>query len=114
MPVPYCFLRRCDEPSLAITKAISAGGNTVTIGAILGGWLGVLNGESGLSRDFIARIHDGPFGRSHLRKLADCLARERQGLTHPVPRYSVTAAMATNGVLYPVILVHGFGRLVPF
>jgi len=110
----YCFLRHGDDPSSAITKAISAAGDTDTIGAILGGWLGALFGESGLPHDLIARIHDGPFGPTHLRKLADCLAQKRLGLPDPVPRYSVMAAVARNLALFPVILGHGFRRLVRF
>jgi ADP-ribosyl-[dinitrogen reductase] hydrolase len=31
-----------------------------------------------------------------------------------VPRYSAPAAFARNLALYPVILGHGFRRLVPF
>jgi len=110
----YCFLRHGDDPLSAITKAICAGGDTDTIGAIPGGWLGALFGESGLPHDLIDRIHDGPFGPTHLRKLADCLAHQRLGLPYTVPRYSVTAAMARNLALYPVILVHGFRRLLLF
>ena len=59
----FCFLRYGDDPLLALTEAISAGGDTDSIGAILGGWLGALHGESGLPGDLIGRIHDGPFGR---------------------------------------------------
>ncbi|HKI17009.1 MAG TPA: ADP-ribosylglycohydrolase family protein [Isosphaeraceae bacterium] len=99
---------------LALTEAISVGGDTDSIGAILGGWLGARHGESGLPGQLIARIHDGPFGPSHLRDLAGCLVEKREWRDCAVPGYSVTAATARNLALYPVILGHGLRRLVPF
>jgi ADP-ribosylglycohydrolase len=110
----YCFLRHGDEPLSALTAAISAGGDTDSIGAILGGWLGALHGESGLPDDLIGRIHDGPFGPTHLRALANCLGEVREGRRCRVPWYSASAALARNLALYPVVLGHGFRRLVPF
>jgi ADP-ribosylglycohydrolase len=110
----FCFLRYGDEPLPALTEAISAGGDTDSIGAILGGWLGALHGESGLPGDLIGRIHDGPFGPTHLRSLAACLGQIRDGRQCQLPRYSVSVALARNLALYPFILGHGLRRLVPF
>ena len=110
----FCFLRYGDDPILALSESISAGGDTDTIGAILGGWLGALHGESGLPGELIARIHDGPFGPTHLRALATCLSSIREGRRSPIPSYSPTAALLRNLALYPVVLGHGFRRLLPF
>lgn len=109
----FVFLRHGDDPMLALTEVIAAGGDTDSIAAILGGWVGALHGESGLPADLIARIHDGPFGPTHLRALAEGLGRVRAGLPFDVPDYSRSAAMARNLALWPVILGHGFRRLVP-
>ena len=109
----FCLLRYGHDPLLALTEAIRAGGDTDSIGAILGGWLGASHGESRLPTFLIDRIHDGPFGPSHLRSLAGCLARIHEGVSCPLPRYSATAALLRNLALYPVILGHGFRRLVP-
>lgn len=110
----YGLLRYGSDPLRALTEVISAGGDTDSIGAILGAWLGALHGESGLPGDLIARIHDGPFGPTHLRSLARCLASHQDGFATPVPQYSPARALARNLVLYPVILGHGFRRLWPF
>ena len=83
-------------------------------GAILGGWLVALHGEAALPRGLIDRIHDGPFGPTHLRALSECLARVRDGSSARVPRYSPTLAMARNLTLYLVVIAHGFRRLLPF
>ncbi len=98
----FCFLRYGDDPMRALTEAIGAGGDTDSIGAILGGWLGASHGESGLPAALIDRIHDGPFGPSHLRALATCLALVGVGQASQVPRYSTTAALLRNLALYPV------------
>lgn len=110
----FCFLRQNHEPLETLSDAIAAGGDTDSIGAILGAWLGALHGESRLPKHLLDRIHDGPFGPSHLRALATNLARTRLGELSHVPRYSPTAALARNLALYPVILGHGFRRLLPF
>lgn len=110
----FCMLRYGGEPMRALSEAIGAGGDTDSIAAILGGWLGALHGSQGLPASLIARIHDGPFGPSHLRALASCLGQVRKGVDCPVPGYSATGAMVRNLALYPVILGHGVRRLVPF
>lgn len=110
----YCFMRFGLDVMGALTEVIAAGGDTDTTGAIVGAWLGALHGAAGLPAALLARIHDGPFGPSHLRALADALARTRDDEVVAVLRYSVVGAFVRNALLYPVILVHGFRRLIPF
>jgi ADP-ribosyl-[dinitrogen reductase] hydrolase len=110
----FCLICCGGDPMRALSAAISAGGDTDSIAAILGGWLGALHGPHALPASLVASIHDGPFGPSHLRALASCLGQVRDGIECPVPRYSATAALVRNLALYPVILAHGFRRLVPF
>ncbi len=108
----FVFLRYGDDPMRAISEAIHAGGDTDSIGAIVGGWMGALHGTDALPGDLIARIHDGPFGPSHLRALGAALAEIRGGTQGPVPSYSTIAALTRNLALYPVVLAHGFWRLL--
>ena len=110
----YCFARYGDDPLHALTEAIGAGGDSDSIAAILGAWLGALHGASKLPAPLIIKIHDGAFGPSHLKALAACLTDRRMGISTHVPRYSPTAALARNLALYPVVLAHGFRRLAPF
>jgi ADP-ribosylglycohydrolase len=102
------------DPLLALTEIISPGGDTDSAGAILGSWLGSLHGEAALPRGLIEKIHDRPFGPTHLRALAGCLAQVQGGASAPVPSYSAAQALARNLVLYPVVIGHGFRRLLPF
>lgn len=103
------FVRLGDRPLPALQHCIGRGGDTDTIAAILGAWLGALHGASVLPSDLLDRIHDGPFGPSHLRALAVALASGG-----PAPHYRWWTAMVRNLLLYPVVLAHGFRRLWPF
>jgi ADP-ribosyl-[dinitrogen reductase] hydrolase len=105
----FCFTRFGNDVLASLTGSISAGGDTDSIAAILGGWLGALHGAEALPRELLGKIHDGPFGPTHLRALGRALAR---GET--VPKYSALRALLRNLALYPVILAHGFRRLIPF
>jgi ADP-ribosylglycohydrolase len=115
--VPYaacCFLLLGDRPLPALSQAIRAGGDTDSFAAVLGAWLGALHGEAGPPRDLVERLHDGPFGPTHLRALARCLAAIREGKPAAVPGFSAPAALTRNLCLLPVVLAHGFRRLLPF
>lgn len=104
----FCYLRFGDEAMTALEQTIGAGGDTDSIAAIVGAWLGGRHGERGLDAGLLASIQDGPFGPTHLRGLARALAS-----AGPPPRYCWPAALARNLALYPVILGHGFRRLLP-
>jgi ADP-ribosyl-[dinitrogen reductase] hydrolase len=109
----FIFLRYADDPLFALTEAISAGGDTDSIGAIVGGWLGARHGARLMPGELLDRIHDGPFGPTHLRALGAALSLVREGEPCPVPGYSTVGALGRNLVMYPVILGLGFRRLIP-
>src|SRR6185369_16951178 len=88
----FVFAQNGDRPLAALSEAIAQGGDTDTIAALVGGWLGALHGESGLPSELLARIHDGPFGPTHLRALAAALAVPGAA----PPRYSPLRAFARN------------------
>lgn len=104
----YCYLRWGDTPLLALQECISAGGDTDSIGAILGAWLGARHGEAGLPAHLLAELNDGPFGPTHLRGLASSLASGAAP-----PDYSWARALLRNLALYPVVVVHGLRRIFP-
>ena len=106
----YAFARWGDEPLRAVQEVVAAGGDTDSIAAIVGAWCGARHGTAWIPQDHLTAMHDGPFGPTHLRALARDVS-ERRGLT---ARYSPLAAMARNLALYPVVLAHGFRRLIPW
>lgn len=103
------LLRHPDHALDALQDAIAAGGDTDSVAAILGAWLGARLGTEGLPLELVERIHHGPFGPDHLQSLAAAVATGA-----PAPRYSWLAAMLRNLALYPVVLAHGFRRLWPW
>ena len=70
--------------------------------------LGARHGEAGLPRDLLAALHDGPFGPTHLRRLAAAVDRGSKP-----PSYSVFVTTLRNLILLPIVLAHGFRRLLP-
>lgn len=103
------FVRSADKPLEAMQDCIRSGGDTDSNTAILGAWLGALNGEKALPQELSGKLQSGPFGREHLQKLGQALHQK----TEP-PKYSHLRATATNLALYPVIIAHGFRRMIPF
>ncbi|MFZ5441440.1 MAG: ADP-ribosylglycohydrolase family protein [Myxococcota bacterium] len=79
--------RHATEPLDGIQRAIRAGGDTDTHAAIVGAWLGA----AALPDELVRRLHDGPFGPSHLRALGLAL---RNG--DAAPAWSALGALARN------------------
>ncbi|MDG3003536.1 ADP-ribosylglycohydrolase family protein [Paludisphaera mucosa] len=84
----FCFARHGDDPLKAVSEVVAAGGDTDSIAAIAGAWAGARSGLHRLPAALLDRIHDRPFGPSHLRKLAACLDDRARRRPHPVPGYS--------------------------
>lgn len=110
----WLFQRHGAVPLEAIQAAVRAGGDTDSVAAIVGAWAGALHGAGGLPPGLLAKLHDGPYGPSHLRALAASLAAAANGRPVPPPRYSRGAAMLRNLLLMPVILGHGLRRVLPW
>jgi len=106
--VPFALYARLRHGPAALVETVNAGGDTDSIGAIVGGWAGALGGPQALPPELVEALSGGPFGGAHLRGLAAALARGDSP-----PPYSATVALARNLALYPVVLAHGFRRLLP-
>ena len=109
----FVFARWGGDPRAAITAVIRAGGDTDSIGAIVGAWCGALGGEAALPVGLLAHLHDGPFGPTHLRALAADLAGARDGRA-ATATYNPGYALARNLALYPVVIAHALRRIVPY
>ncbi len=104
----FCLLRWGAAPLAAIQRTIAAGGDTDSAAALVGAWVGAARGVPGLPGELIERLCGGPFGPGHLRALAAALADGT-----PSPAFSCAGALLRNLALYPVVLAHGFRRLLP-
>jgi ADP-ribosyl-[dinitrogen reductase] hydrolase len=111
----FAFASRGGGPMEQLLPAVIAvGGDTDSIGAIVGAWFGALHGPSGLPAAWRGALQRGPFGAAHLEALARDLAAIERGVDVPRPaRFSWPLAMARNLALYPIVLAHGLRRLAP-
>jgi ADP-ribosyl-[dinitrogen reductase] hydrolase len=110
----FCFARFGADPLQAIVETIGAGGDTDTNAAMVGAWAGAFRGESALPTSLIDGLAPGPFGPKHLRALANALYETAKGKSSNPVTYSAFIALFRNLALYPVILAHGFRRLLPW
>ncbi len=104
----YSLLKFRGKVTETLASVISVGGDTDTNAAIVGTWLGVHLGAAGLPENLVGRLHDGPFGPTHLRSLAQALHAG-----DPPPGYSPLAALARNLALWIVVLFRSLQRLLP-
>jgi len=108
----YVFLRYGDNPIRALAQTVYLGGDTDTHAAIVGGLLGALHGAQRLPTRLISNLHDGPFGPTHLRQLANDLVGARDNTGASSAKYAWVAALLRNLALYPVVVVHACRVLI--
>jgi len=97
-----------------LPELYAAGGDTDSIGAIVGAWLGAQRGVGAFPSRWVDRLQSGPFGLAHLRALARELAEvEATRTPRATVRFNWPWALVRNLLMYPVILAHGFRRLAP-
>jgi poly(ADP-ribose) glycohydrolase ARH3 len=79
-----CFIALTYSPNFreAIRAAISLGGDTDTIAAMVGAIVGGHGGEKRLPQEWIEQLEEGPRGRSFARDLAEELFKTWSRLTH--------------------------------
>lgn len=73
----WCFLAREDDPEEAIVRAVNAGGDTDTIGAMTGALAGAYHGASSLPARWVEPLENGERGRDYVLGLADRLLEAR-------------------------------------
>jgi len=107
VPFAWFCLRRFGVSFEAVRQCIAGGGDADTNAAIVGGWVGALRPEE-TPAALVARLAGGPAGPAHLRALAAAVVAGA-----PAPRAWWILGLLRNLALYPVVLAHGFRRLLP-
>jgi ADP-ribosyl-[dinitrogen reductase] hydrolase len=74
----YAWLRSPDDFREALTSALNCGGDTDTVGAIVGALAGANVGASGIPSEWLARICEWPRSTKVLNQAAQRLARQRR------------------------------------
>ncbi|MFA6960753.1 MAG: ADP-ribosylglycohydrolase family protein [Opitutaceae bacterium] len=110
----YAWWRHRGDFRGSLEAALNCGGDTDTVGAITAALAGADVGEDAIPGDLIAGIADWPRSPSWLRRVASKLSRQA---TTSQPLGAVPlfwpALPARNLSFLIVVLIHGFGRLLP-
>jgi ADP-ribosyl-[dinitrogen reductase] hydrolase len=110
----YAWLRHPGDFRTALTSALDCGGDTDTVGAILGALSGATMGQTEIPSEWRDRIWEWPRSVSFVRKIAARLA-EQQLSGQPLGSISCfwPAIILRNIIFLGVVLTHGFRRLNP-
>ena len=110
----YAWFRHGGDYRQALTAALDCGGDTDTVGAIVGALAGAMVGEQEIPEPWRTGIADWPRSLPLLRILAERLATVAASgqPTEPV-HYCWPAIPARNLAFLLIVLAHGFRRLLP-
>jgi len=110
----YAWLRHPDNFRAALTAALDCGGDTDTVGAIVGALAGCSVGEEGIPPEWLGAIKEWPQTMEVLRTAGERLARsytnKRPLQTTP---YFWPGVLPRNLFFLLIVLSHGFRRMLP-
>lgn len=110
----YAWLRHPCDFRLALTSAIACGGDTDTVGAILGALCGASGGSKAIPEEWINSIWDWPRSCNFIQRLAERLTSQKGSPTPLGPvQYFWPGVIPRNVVFLAIVLAHGFRRLAP-
>ncbi len=110
----YAWLFHQRDFKSALTAAIACGGDTDTVGAILGALCGASGGPGAIPREWVDDLIEWPRSVVFIRAVAQRLA-EQTTSSHGLGgvRYFWPAVILRNLIFLVVVLLHGFRRLLP-
>ncbi|HEU5125343.1 MAG TPA: ADP-ribosylglycohydrolase family protein [Verrucomicrobiae bacterium] len=110
----YAWLCYPDDFRAGLESALNCGGDTDTVGAIVGALLGAKNGRQSIPSDLIAGIREWPRSIAVLEKVAARLAEQKKAGTPLGPIHYFWPGLIFRNILFViVVLLHGFRRLIP-
>lgn len=105
----FAWLRHRPDFEKALVSALNCGGDTDSVGAIVGAIGGSHLGPAGLPEQWLRPIHDWPFGVKGLLRIAASLS-ESPGRTQ---RLIWPLIFLRNMAVLLIVLFHGMRRLLP-
>jgi ADP-ribosyl-[dinitrogen reductase] hydrolase len=110
----YAWLRHYGDFRATLEGALDCGGDTDTVGAIVGALAGATVGAAGIPEPWLRGIIDWPRSVRLLRKVADRLENQLHTASPSGEvSYFWPAVLPRNVFFLLVVLVHGFRRLAP-
>jgi ADP-ribosylglycohydrolase len=110
----YAWLRhRGDFPS-ALTAALECGGDTDTVGAIVGALCGAVGGVENIPPEWLDGLFEWPRSTAFMRHLTERLAEQKQsGRPLGEVRCFWPGVIPRNLLFLVIVILHGFRRLLP-
>jgi len=110
----YAWLRHPGDFRAALIAALECGGDTDTVGAILGALCGASSGPQGIPREWLEGLAEWPRSTGFIRAVARRLA-EQKASERPLGevRYFWPGVILRNLLFLVVVILHGFRRLLP-
>ena len=110
----YAWLCHDNDFREGLESALNCGGDTDTVGAIVGALLGAKNGRQNIPVDLIDGIREWPRSVAVLERVASRLAEQKNsGMPLGPIHYCWPGLIFRNVLFLIVVLLHGFRRLVP-
>lgn len=110
----YAWLRHLTDFQTALTQALDCGGDTDTVGAIVGAISGTTVGQDAIPIEWLNKICEWPRSVNLTKRVATRLAEQStaDNALGPVP-YFWPGVLPRNVFFLAIILAHGFRRLAP-
>ena len=110
----YAWLKSPNNFREALASALDCGGDTDTVGAIVGALAGVSAGIGSIPTEWLDRICEWPRSTKVLNEIAERLASQKTGETALGPvKYCWPGLVPRNLAFLLIVLAHGLRRLVP-
>jgi ADP-ribosyl-[dinitrogen reductase] hydrolase len=110
----YAWLRHPANFLAALESALNCGGDTDTVGAIVGALAGASCGDQGIPAEWLTGMAEWPRSIELLRRVARRLADQKAARQPLGPvGYSWPGLIPRNLLFVTVVLIHGFRRLAP-
>ena len=110
----FAWLRHPDNFRAALTEALNCGGDTDTVGAILGAISGAALGESAIPAEWLHSIAEWPRSSRFIRSLATKLVDQTRSATAlGAASYFWPAVVPRNVFFLGIVLLHGLRRVFP-
>ena len=110
----YAWLRHLNDFRTALISALNCGGDTDTVGAIVGALAGVAGGKGCIPAEWLDRIWEWPRSLSVMEQMAARLAEQRlTGKMGGPLFYFWPGQIFRNLIFFITVLAHGCRRLTP-
>jgi ADP-ribosyl-[dinitrogen reductase] hydrolase len=110
----YAWLRHPDDFRAAMETALNCGGDTDSVGAIVGALAGAQLGKQAIPKEWLGGIAEWPRSVKVLEQVAGHLAEWKATDHSPGPvRYCWPGVLPRNLAFLMIVLGHGFRRMFP-